>query len=228
MEMWNRQTFWHEFAPPVLVAAALMWALAMLCGWAWKRDRKLVLSGLIFLVLLTVIGLVFSVVQLMGRSDERPYFTRQPGASIFRLQEDENNLGNSVLLFTVRSNDRPTTDVISQIIVLNGNLQGAEATLRRRSERNANALGSEESFRHEEIINLDAEVESAFVVFEMQYKDVMTELNYDQIWFMKLTKLGEGNTTPILFDATNEERTGIEQYLRQHQVPLLSQEGGSD
>ena len=226
MEFWNWDSFWGEFSPPILAAAVVLWGLAVIATWAWKRNWRTIFWGVAFLTTFFVIQILFSAMQPNIES-ERPYFTKSR-TSIYRVTTvDGKKTSNWFLTVTVQNNDKPAKNVINQVLILGNKMDPTVRPLRTRRVRNANDIGRFQTLSHHEPVTVGSNTRPAFVIFEIKYADALSDESYSQIWFMKFAGSRGGTFTPTLFEATQDQRTKIEAYIRQRNIPMLASLDGA-
>ena len=234
MELWDWQAFWNEFTPPVVVAAvvlsAILSGLTMLAAWAFKRSRKAVFWSVVWLMMFTVIGSALLIVQPNDKNPidpARPYFIKaQSRINPVSIKEGGSPLYFS-LVVSVQNNERPATGVVNQLMILSNLLDPTVAPLRSRRIKNANDIGPRQYLNFDTRVSVGRNTKSAFIVFEVRYTDIFTNESYSQTWFMKfLGSTREGAYRPSLSDANYDERTRIENYIKQRNIPMLTVLGG--
>ena len=229
MEVWRWDIFWGEFAPPVLVASTILWCLGMVAKWAYKRKREVLLWSVLWLVAATFIGFLFMVLQpsrsvgvVAGSEIEtRPYFTKSHSA-IGNISTDDRAKA-FFLTVSVQNNNRPAKNVISQLMLLDERLDPTIEPLRTRRVENANDIGRFQTLSQHTPVTVRSTTRAAFVVFEIGYTDALTNETYSQLWFMKFQGASrDGTFIQQLFEASYDERTRIESYIEQRNIPTLA------
>ena len=224
MELWNWPDFWNEFTLPVLVASLLMWALLMIAKWAWVQNRHVVFSGVLWLVLVVLLGFMFTTlrprtqIEVITDSGQtsRPYFT-QTKADIQEVSQ-----GSAALIVSVQNNNSPAQDVVSQLLVLEESLDPTREPIHTKRIENANDVGSSGTLSQYWFVDVKQNARPAFVVFEIRYTDFLRDERYSQALFLKfLGSSQDGTFIQQLSNATSDEKTRMEAYLRVRGIPRL-------
>ena len=197
--------------------------LAMIARWTWRRHWRFITWSVVWLMMLTFILFIFLVLQSQKPTESvRPYFTKSR-TSIYNIAANaKSKVSNWILTVSVQNNDKPARNVINQLLILDNRLDPTIKPLRTRRTRNANDVGRFQNLSHHEPVAVGANTRSAFVVFEIKYTDASNNESYSQIWFMKFAGSRGGKFVPTLFESTQNERSKIEAYIRQQNIPMLT------
>ena len=229
MEVWDWNSFWGEFTLPVLVASLTISALVMIVKWLWSRKRPIVLWFVLWVATAIFLGIFMTVLRpdpvSDGEMETRPYFTKSHSA-IGNISTDD-RAKVFILTVSVQNNNRPAKNVISQLMLLDERLDPTIEPLRTRRVENANDIGRFQILSQHTPVTVRATTRAAFVVFEIGYTDALTNETYSQLWFMKFQGASrDGTFIQQLFEASYDERTRIESYIEQRNIPTLAVLGG--
>ena len=202
----------------------------MIATWAWKRSPQIV-YGIVFGIVLwgmvfILLGFSLSVLQLNRPIESaRPYFTSSKTSISPALVDDGARAFFTALEVSVRNNDRPAKNFVSQMLILDERIDSTIQPLHSGRIKNANDIGRSQTINHRVTGHVRLNSRSAFIVFEIKYADVLTDKNYSQIWFLKFTRsLQDGKLIWSFFEAKYGERTKIETYIEQRDIPMFSGE----
>ena len=146
----------------------------------------------------------------------RPYFTHSR-ASIYAASRTR-----TVLTVSVQNNERPASQVTSQILLLDELLDPTIEPIFRNRTENANDVGRFAVLNRHIPVNVEPNTRIAYVLFEIQYKDAITNAIYSQAWFLKFGGSSQDGTfMRELFEASSAEKTRIEGYVANRGIPRL-------
>ena len=198
----------------------------MMAKWAWTYHYKFVAGAVLWLMLLTFILFLFMVMQPKPiLESQRPYFSKAETTIRSVVITDRERSADTILTVSVQNNDRPASNVVSQLLVFDRRLDPTIEPLKTSRRDSANNIGRSSVFNYYGQINLGANLQNAFVVFEISYTDASTGDAYSQIWFMKFANWSwDSASTPLLFSATTNDQARIEAYIKQRNIPMLGGE----
>ena len=223
-EVWSWQIFWEEFSLPVLVASVIISVLGMALKWAWTHGRKVISWSVLWLMVVTFLGLIFMMLQpsrsvgvVLDSGIRRPYFTQTQAA----IQDV--SPGIRALMVSVQNNDSPAEDVVSQLLVLEESLDPTIEPLNTKRVENANPIGPGGTLSQYWFVDVKKNARPAFVVFEIRYTDALRNETHSQALFLKfLGSSQDGIFIQQLSNATSDEKTRMESYLMERGIPTLS------
>ena len=229
-EVWSWQSFGDEFTLPALVATAVISGLIVMAKWLWNRKRPIVLWFVLWVAMTMSLGTFMQVIRPGSVSDgeieTRPYFTKSQ-AEINAVSTDDGATVFTTLRVSVQNNNKPAKNVINQLMLLDERLDPTMEPLRTQRIENANDIGRLQILSRYTPVTVGSNTRAAFVVFEIRYTDALTNGIYSQIWFMKFQGSSQDGTfIQQLFDANYDERTRIESYIEQRNIPVLAALGG--
>ena len=194
----------------------------------WKRLPKavfwVVLAIFAWLVFFTALQFALSILQVNKPiSSARPYFKKVKSRLSPTLTKDRTKALYTELQISIRNNDRPARNFISQLVVLDGQLNPNSGPLMRRRLEFVNDIGEHQFLNRKTRVAFHLKNRKTFVMYEIRYVDVFTDKVYPQIWFVKFTGLLPDRRSVVeLVGISKDEKTKIEAYIRDREVPMLS------
>jgi len=156
--------------------------------------------------------------QFASERPTRPYFA-QTQATIQNLPQGTHT---HTLTLSVQNNDVPAKDVVSQLLVLEASLDPTRGPLFAQRKEEANPVGPRSIFSRFLPVTVKRSTRPAFVVFQIRYTDALSNETYSQSLFLKfLGGFQDGIFNQQLFNASSDEKTRMERYLRERRIPTL-------
>lgn len=154
------------------------------------------------------------VEQAIEPTARRPYFSHA-GSELSGAVQQQRTLSVSVQNSAVVADD-----MVSQILVLDQELDPSRAPIHIARLTQANPVGPNGVYTHYWMVPPAQMVPPAFVVFQLQYTDTQSAKRHAQTFFLKF--LGESHASGRrLFSASREEKARIERYVQYRRTPLL-------
>ena len=144
----------------------------------------------------------------------RPYFY-----PTYTLPED---VRPDAMTLTVKNNDVPVKNLLSQIVVIDPRIDATHAPLA--SDRFFSANDIAPGALSNMYVYLDVPPSLAFVAVDLHYMDAFTYQYYRQMFFLKYLGSPDGKARPRFVSVSLEQRAQMEQYLRDRQIPPLPEE----
>ena len=229
MVIWDWQIFWNDLTLSAVVASAISTGLVMLAMWALKKKRQIVFWMALWVSAFAAIQVGAFLMQLNPAVDSaRPYFTKSKSKILSFSNDAIRGTLEMTIVASVKNNDRPASNYISQIMILDTRLDPTVAPLKTGRIRNANDVGRFQTLNHRARVKVDGIVQSSYIVHEIKYSDALSGEIYPQIWFMKMVwSLRGGKLSSSLFEARYDERTKMEEYIEQRKIPTLATRSGA-
>ena len=190
----------------------------------WRSQIDLLLYAIVGGVVAFICMSLFVQIRLQREISEklaserptRPYFT-QTQTAIQNVSP-----GIRILPVSVQNNDVPAKDVVSQLLVLEESLDPTREPLHTKREEPANAVGPRGIFSHYWSAQIRQLIRPTFIVFQIRYTDALSNETYSQTLFLKfLGAAQDGTFFQQLFNASSDEKTRMERYMRERGIPML-------
>ncbi len=183
------------------------------------------------LVAIALAGMLFSVSSILrnhgvfsqAETQEsvtlpRPYFT-QTQAKIETL------LDGNALIVSVENNDVEAKDVVTQLLVFPESLDPTIEPLHMERIEAANPAGPHSPLSQFWMVKIKPDMRPAFVVFQIRYIGALNDKTYLQSFFLEFSGVPQdGIYIEQLLNATKDEKTRIESYMKERGIPSLHTE----